>query len=188
MSAEHGEAYWLDVRDRSGLFAALARDLAGNAHMSIMGRIKGLTLEEIPGAAKTETTVLKRQTLFSIPREQFIVLPLELETVETILGRIPAECWDDFRITHVEIEKDGTLQFSGCDYFDVNSTWVGDGVSENLLTQLVSNGILNRFQQGIFVNEHSDAVPHMSTFRLPVPGVSQFSRVWSWIRRKRAGP
>jgi len=182
MDAQPEEAYWLDTKDRHGLFGALARELVGNAHMSIMGRIKGLNLEDIPGAAKAETAVLRHQTLFSIPREDFIVLPVEPETVEIILARIPAECWNEFRITHVQIEKDGKLEFSGCDYFDVNSTWVGDAVSENLLAGLVSNGILNRFQRDIFANEPSAAQPRIRTLRVPLLGMPRL-RIWKWFRR-----
>ena len=176
MNAETREqAYWLDTSDPPGLLGAMARALVGTAHIAIEGSgVKDLKLEEIPGAVKSETPVLRRQTLWSIPKEDFVVLPLELETVDIILARVPADCWDDLKINHVQIEKEGKLQFSGCDYFDANATWVGDAVPEALLRGLVSQGILKQYQEPYFADDRP----------FSLPGLRRLNRIWKRIRRK----
>jgi hypothetical protein len=176
MAAETSEeAYWLDTKDGPALVDALAIALAGDAHIAIEGSgVTTLKLEDIPSAVTCETPVLRRQTRWSIPKEGFIVLPLEPETVDTILTRIPAESWDEYQITHVQIEKEGMLQFSGCDYFDANATWVGDAVSEALLRDLVSQGILERYQEPDFAEQR----------RFSLPGLHRLSEIWKPIRGK----
>src|SRR5438094_4041514 len=97
------DRYWLVARDKPGLLVAVMRALAGDAHISFEGdlsRCRGLFA--MPGASTEETDALRRQTLY--PVQEFVVLPLEPETVRPILAEVLPEGRVVLDIIHVQIE------------------------------------------------------------------------------------
>ena len=82
---ERENKFWL-VRDKRRLLLAMMERLAGGAHISFEGDLSALRLSDIPGASQDETGALKRNTLW--PKQDFMVLPLELSTSRAIVSAI----------------------------------------------------------------------------------------------------
>jgi hypothetical protein len=59
---------------------------------------------------------LKRQTVW--PRQDFVILSLEHDTIDPILEIVLPEARYKEDITHIQIEKHGELQFGCYDQFD----------------------------------------------------------------------
>ena len=76
-------------------------ELAGDAHISFEGDLKGLRLLTIPGVSQEPTMALKRSTLW--PKQDFVIAPLEPSLVEEIItvvgGTLPKA------VVHIQIEK-----------------------------------------------------------------------------------
>jgi hypothetical protein len=129
--------FW-KVQDKRRLLLALMEELAGGAHVSFEGDLKGLTLLSIPGASGEPTAALKRNTLW--PKQDFVVVPLEASMGKKIIaaigGTVPGA------IIHVQIEKDGQLQFGAYDNFHPQCIFFGTGVKQAFLESLVSQGIV----------------------------------------------
>ena len=62
------------------------RQLAGSAFVSFEGDLAGTALSSIKGATGDETQALKRNTLR--PRQDFVILPLEAETITSIMAAV----------------------------------------------------------------------------------------------------
>jgi hypothetical protein len=106
---------WIVVRDKPGLLIAMMRALAGSAHVSFEGDLSRCVFPPELGAEKNETPTLKRHTL--VPELDFVVPPLEPHTVQPILGVVLPDrrFMDD--IIHIQIEKNGRLEFGSYDNF-----------------------------------------------------------------------
>jgi hypothetical protein len=128
------------VRDKNRLLLAVMNELAGDAHISFEGDSKILSLATLSDASQLETSVLKRNTLW--PQQDFIVVPLEPPTVPQILkkigGTIPRSA------LHIQIEKEGRLEFGAYDNFNPESMFFGSAITETFLESLVSEGLLRR--------------------------------------------
>lgn len=100
-------------RDKRSVFLAMMEALAGGAHVSFEGDLGKLRLRELIGASGQETAALKRNTLW--PEQDFIIVLLEPTTVRTVLsairGNVPR------KILHIQIEKNGVLEFAAYDNF-----------------------------------------------------------------------
>ncbi len=109
---ENGTKFWL-VRDKHRLLLAMMEKLAGGAYISFEGNLSALRLADLPGASQEETAALKRNTVW--PKQDFVVLPLEVSTSEAIVsaigGTVPST------IIHIQIEKSGSLEFAAYDNF-----------------------------------------------------------------------
>ena len=127
------------VRDRRRLLAAILEKVVGNAHISFEGNLRNLTLVNIPGAAQDETSVLKRNTTW--PTQDFVVLPLESDTIKGILVAIGATV--PRSILHIQLEKDGVLEFAAYDQFDPECIFLGPLLRGEFLDSLVSEGVLH---------------------------------------------
>jgi hypothetical protein len=118
-------------------------ELAGNAHISFEGNLRGLRLLNIPGASEDETVVLKRNT--QRPKQDFIVVPLERSMGKTILsaigGNIPR------KILHVQVEKVGLLEFGAYDNFHHECIFFGPALNSHFLEALVSRGVLKSWKE-----------------------------------------
>jgi hypothetical protein len=113
----------LKVRDKTGLFTAIIRFLAGNAHVSFEGHLS------------------------MAPTLDFVVLPLEERTVRPILDALPQG--KIFRgIIHVQVEKDGVLAFGAYNSFSPGCVATGAAVPVSLLEQLKKRGIIESFAEG----------------------------------------
>ncbi len=133
---ENENKFWL-VRDKRRLLLAMMEELTGEAHISFEGDLRGLRLLSTSGASQEETFALKRNTLQ--PKQDFVVLPLEPSMSKTIVssigGTIPSA------IIHIQIEKNGLLQFAAYDNFHPQCIVFGTGVKPAVLDSLVSQGI-----------------------------------------------
>ena len=125
--------FW-KVQDKRRLLLALMEELAGGAHVSFEGDLQGLTLSSIPGASGEPNVALKRNTLW--PEQDFVVVPLEPSMGQKIIaaigGTVPGA------IIHIQIEKDGQLQFGAYDNFYPESIYFGSEVKEDAIKSLVS--------------------------------------------------
>ena len=134
---ENERRFWL-VRDKRRLLLAMMEELAGDAHISFEGDLRGLPIFSTPGASHEETVTLKRNTLW--PKQDFIVLPLEPSMSKAIIsavgGTIPGT------ILHIQIEKNPLLQFAAYDRFHPECIVFGTAVKQAFLESLVSQGIM----------------------------------------------
>lgn len=139
MAHEH----WV-VKDKKRLLLALADALTGDAHLSLEGDLRGFPLMKIAGASPEETAALRRNT--SWPRQDFVVLPLDHTTFESVMsaigGNVPR------RILHVQIEKSGKLEFGAYDRFHPECIVFGPGVGRDVVEALVTQGILDTMAAG----------------------------------------
>lgn len=135
--------YRLNVKDEAGLLSAIMKELIGNAYISVEGDLSDYKFKQIPDASKKQIRDLKRNTI--IPREDFFVLPLEAETIDAILAEILKNdrFWEN--ITHVQIEKNGSLEFGSYDNFS-EDTFTGPAISSLFLKGLLEKGILKSFE------------------------------------------
>ncbi len=126
------------VRKKGQLLLALMDELEGNAHVSFEGDLRSLPLLSYPGASSEPTDALKRNTVW--PKQDFVVAPLELSSSKKIyaaLGGVVPKT-----VLHVQIEKNGVLQFGAYDNFHPQCIYFGSAVASQLLESLVSNDIL----------------------------------------------
>jgi len=135
-------ARWL-VLDKRRFLLAIIEELAGNAHISFEGDLPSLKLTSIPGASECETEALKRNTLW--PTQDFLVLPFEPSMGRAILsaigGTVPGS------IIHVQVEKEGVLQFGAYDNFHPESIYFGGGVRQEFLESMLCQGLLKSIQK-----------------------------------------
>ena len=126
------------VRDKGQLLLALMEALEGHAHVSFEGDLQSLALSSCPGVSSHPTDALKRNTLW--PNQDFLVVPLETSSSKRIYaalgGVIPKT------VLHVQIEKNGVLQFGAYDNFHPECIFFGRAVRQELVESLVSKGIL----------------------------------------------
>ena len=119
----------------------MMEELAGQAHISFEGDLRGLWLLSTSGASQEETFALKRNTLQ--PKQDFVFLPLEPSmTILSSIGKtIPGA------IIHIQIEKNGLLQFAAYDNFHPQCIVFGTGVKPAVLESLVSQGIMEALHE-----------------------------------------
>ena len=136
--------YYLVARDKPGLLIAMMHALCGTAHISLEGDLSECRLGEIAGATDQETSVLKRNTLW--PRRDFVVVPLEADTVRPIMDRVLPQGRIVHDVIHVQIEKNGKLEFGAYDNFHPECIGVGPAVPETLLQELQCRGVLRSYK------------------------------------------
>jgi hypothetical protein len=131
-------SHLLNVREKPAFLHALMRELAENAHISFEGDLSSCRgLFELPGASSLETA-LRRNTI--APVEEFVVLPLESDTVSWIFQRVQAKRCLVEQIIHIQIEKEGVLQLGSYDNWQC--VWTGLAVPEAILRNLRARRIL----------------------------------------------
>jgi hypothetical protein len=115
---------------------------AGGGHMALEGDLSRCNFADEVVVGREEVDVLKRNTLH--PRQDFVVLRLEPETVAPIFKQVMV-AGVSRAIIHVQIERAGVLQLGSYDNFHPECVVTGPGVSAALLTELKSEGILRGF-------------------------------------------
>jgi hypothetical protein len=129
--------------DKRRLLLTMTEEFSGDAHISFEGDLSALPLSSIPGASQEETGALKRNTRW--PKQDFIVPPLESSAskaiASTIGGSVPSA------IIHIQIEKDGTLQFAAYDNFDPQSILFSAAVRPGVLESMVSESIMKPYTE-----------------------------------------
>jgi len=137
------------VRDKGQFLLTLMEEFESDAHVSFEGDPQSLPLSIYPGVSFQPTEALKRGTLW--PKQDFIVVPLELSSSKQIYaalgGAVPKT------VLHIQIEKDGVLQFGAYDHFHPQCIFFGSAVRPELVASLVSRDILqplakNRAESG----------------------------------------
>jgi|SRR5208337_2092981 len=136
-------ANW-QVRDKPGLLLAILEELGGNVHISFERDLHGFNLSKFPGVSDQETAILKRNTVW--PRQHFLVIPLESSMGQKIFpalsGAVPQ------RIMHIQIEKDGVLQFGTYDNFDPACLFWGPALNQEFVESLAGRGVLEPRRAG----------------------------------------
>ena len=131
------------VHDKRRLLLTMMEEFAGDAHISFEGDLSALPLSSIPGASQEETGALKRNTRW--PKQDFIVLPLESSTSKAIAsaigGSVPSA------IIHIQIEKDGTLQFAAYDNFHPQCIVFSEAVKPAVLESMVSESVMRPYTE-----------------------------------------
>ena len=131
------------VRDKRRFLAAALAELAGVAQVSFEGDLSSTSLFDVAGASSDETQVLKRNTLW--PKQDFVVLPLEAETVGPIMaavgGTVPRG------IIHIQVQKDGRLELGLYDNFAPKCMFLGASLTSTFLATLQDAGTLVRWTE-----------------------------------------
>jgi hypothetical protein len=134
--------FW-HISDKRRLLLAMMRELAGDAHISFEGDLKALRLSSVPGASMEETEALKRNTIW--PKQDFIVVPLESSTSDTIASAIGGTIPNT--ILHIQIAKGGSLRFAAYDHFHPECIVFHPATDKTILESLVSEGIMRPYTQ-----------------------------------------
>jgi hypothetical protein len=140
MNDPEKDRYWIIARDKPALLTAVARALAGDAHISFEGDLSRCTFPANLRPKAEETPALVRHT--SYPVQDFVVLPLEPDTVKPILKVVLADGRAMKDIIHIQIEKSGRLEFGSYDNFHPECIVAFHGVSLDLLNQLQAKGVI----------------------------------------------
>jgi len=118
---------------------AALRELAGSAFVSFEGDLSGTALIGATSASDDQTKALKRNTLW--PKQDFVVLPLEAETVGSIMtavgGTVPRS------ILHIKVEKDGRLELGLYDNFAPRGMFFGSAVTPQFIETLQNENVLS---------------------------------------------
>ncbi len=130
------------VRYKNRFLSAILGELAGNARISFEGKLKIENFERFPGASFEETSILKRNTTW--PRQDFAILPLEPSTIHPIIAAIGGTIPRDVR--HIQIEKDGRLEFAAWDKFHRETIYLGEALSAEFIDSIVSAGLLHKLE------------------------------------------
>jgi len=135
------DRYWPVARDKPGLLIAMMRHLAGDAHISFEGNLSRCSFPSILNPSNNQTPALRRAT--ASPTMDFVVLPLTPESVRPILDVVLPDNRYLRDIIHIQIEKEGQLQFGSYDNFH-HECIVGfpPGVTPELLDRLQSSGVI----------------------------------------------
>jgi len=133
------ESEWR-VKDKTRFLLAIMQALAGDTHISFEGDLRDFRLSGFGGASDRETTCLRRNTLW--PKQDFVVIPLEPGTETAILSAIGGQV--PKRIIHIQIERDGVLQFAAYDSFDPECLFWGPALKPEFLESLTVEGVLER--------------------------------------------
>jgi hypothetical protein len=131
------------VRDKRRFLMAALRELAGSAFVSFEGDLSGTALTGAIGASDEETKALKRNTLWR--KQDFVVLPLEAETVGSIMaavgGTVPRS------ILHIQVEKDGRLELGLYDNFAPKGMFFGPAVTPQFIGTLQNEDVLSPWSE-----------------------------------------
>jgi hypothetical protein len=133
--------HWLNVRDKPGLLNRLMREFAGG-QMSLEGDLSKCRFPDEMVVAWDEVGLLKRCTTY--PRQDFVVLRLETESIAPMFKQIQAAGLSR-AIIHAQIEHSGELQLGAYDNFHPDCVVAGPSVTESLLAELKSKHVLRDF-------------------------------------------
>ena len=127
------------VRDKRAFLMAAFGALAGSAIVSFEGNLSGTDLLSVTGASGDETTALKRNTLW--PKQDFVVLPLESDTVGAIMaavgGTVPRST------LHIQVEKAGQLQLGLYDNFAPRAMLFGPALTPQVVASFQNHGLIS---------------------------------------------
>jgi len=135
--------YNLVVKRPIELVALLLERLCGNAQISLEGDLRCVDTRQIQPISLEPTNLLPRST--KQPIQDLIILPVEPDTKEILIGSILPQAGLRTRIYHVQIQKDGERMFAAYDRFHEDCVWIGAWADEAWLTTLVNASILRSY-------------------------------------------
>lgn len=134
------DRYWLVARDKSSLLTHMMQFLAGDAHISLEGFLSNCQFPASIQQLQEEASILKRNTI--VPRLDFAILSLEENTITPILDTILLSNRYKDDIIHIQIEKQGQLQFGSYDNFHKDCIVCFLGVPTKFLDELKQKEII----------------------------------------------
>jgi hypothetical protein len=135
--------YRLKVKYKVPLLSALVEAFCGDAHLSLEGDLAELRWDGPTQPEPAIASVLRRNTVE--PVQDFVVLPLERDSIDRIVHRVLPHVGLKRRVHHVQIEKERRLVFGAYDWFDEGCAWVSQRVGTQLLDALVREGVLKSY-------------------------------------------
>lgn len=132
-----------NVRDKGQLLLALLEEFEGDAHVSFEGDLRSLAVLTYPNVSSQPTDILKRNTLW--PKQDFVVVPLEPSSTRRIYAAIGGSVPKN--VLHIQIEKNGVLQFGAYDNFHPQCIFFGSAVRQELVESLISKGVLQPLKE-----------------------------------------
>jgi hypothetical protein len=135
-------SHWPDVRDKPGFLHRMMVEFAGDASISLEGDLSKCRFPEELVVSHEEVGVLQRNTAY--PPQDFVVLRLTPESITPIFEQITAAGLTR-AIVHVQIERNGALEFGAYDNFHPECTVTYPRVSATLLDELKTKGVLRNF-------------------------------------------
>jgi hypothetical protein len=123
-------------RGRSRILHRYRPGAFSHAHISFEGYLSDCGAQ-IAGAATAETELQAQDYL---PTLDFVVLPLEPDTIKAILDHVLPDTCLLTGIVHIEIEKDQQIEFGAYDNFD--TVFCGPAVPRDLLDGMLVAGVL----------------------------------------------
>jgi hypothetical protein len=130
------------------LVQTLARAFSSGGHLMIEGHLKDVDTAGIAVSFEIPSP-LSRHTTWSFPNERVLVVPLEPETIEKVCSVLlpsffsGADGGVSNDVTHVQIERDGRLEFGAYDWFEI--AWVSRRVDEKILVELRQSGVIEGY-------------------------------------------
>jgi hypothetical protein len=137
--------HWPNVRDKIAFLRRLMEEFVGG-RMSLEGDLSKCAFPQGIVLGREGDGVLKRNTL--APRQDFVVLRLELDSVPLMVKEVMAAGLKQ-AIIHVQIEQAGVLQLGAYDNFYPDCVVTGPAVSPALLDELQSAGILRDYRPAV---------------------------------------
>ncbi len=137
------EGYHLIARRPLALFERLLDRFCGNAHISFEGDLSKCDLRRIQVVSREPLGVLRSNTLY--PKLDFVILPLEAETIEILKRQVLPRIGIRKRVIHTLIEKGGKLVFAAYNNMDPGCIWICNDVSEEFLQDLVESGSIKKY-------------------------------------------
>jgi hypothetical protein len=118
----------------------MMRFLAGAARISFEGNLSNCKFPTTIPSATEEDSILQRQTV--TPWQDFIILPIEHDTIRPILDVVLPNNRYVEDILHIQIEKRGELQFGCYDQFHDDCIVCFLGVPTQFLDELKQTGVI----------------------------------------------
>jgi hypothetical protein len=144
--------YILHEKNSLELIQAMLYVLCGNAELSLEGDLSQVTdiLDMFPATSEKPTDMLPRQTHW--PQLDFVVIPLEWETINMIEQDLLPSVGLGTSIRHVQIAKDKQWQFGAynLDHWGpgMHAIYVaGDAVNESTLAEMISRRLLRGYER-----------------------------------------
>jgi hypothetical protein len=109
-------SYRLVTRHSIDLLAAMIDSFNGNAHLFLEGDLRYFRSEQFQFLRNEPNDLLVRNTIW--PLQQFVIIPLENETVHIIKRHVLNCVGIRNRVLHILMEKQGQLVFAAYDCFD----------------------------------------------------------------------
>ena len=139
--------HWLDVQDPLALLHDLLPILAGSAHVAFEGEHGALPLPAGLASSREGNGVLKR-IAHANPDPDFLLVPLEPDTVERVLAFVDsifADASRAERVWHITVAQHGVLQLGAYDNFHEDCVVAGPSIVTARLERLKAGGVLRGY-------------------------------------------